>query len=203
MIQLVESAHPMPSRRPADRIHAVPASRSSLARFIDAVETPVVLIGRDGRVAVMNASAVAFFGGWMGDQLREYIERAARTVIGDRRRDGSRNPSHRIQAGSTEIVVTFVTAGPDIATQDVGAMVLLRRESLCAQAAPLGETGLMRRFGLTVQEARVAVLLADHRPNREIAERLGVSVHTARHHTERVLTKLRIHSRHDVRRVIS
>lgn len=61
----------------------------------------------------------------------------------------------------------------------------------------------MRKFGLTVQEARVAVLLADHRPNREIAERLGVSVHAARHHTERVLAELRIHSRHDVRRVIS
>lgn len=203
MIQQVESTPLMSSRRPADRIHALPAPKSSLVRFVDAIEAPVVLVSREGRLAVMNGPARDFFIGRMGQELREAIEGAARAVIGDRRRDGSPNRAHRIQAGSTHFMATFVTAGPDIATQDVGAMVLLRRESPGAHAAPRCETALARKFGLTAQEARVAMLLADHRSNRDIADQLGVSVHTARHHTERVLAKLHIHSRYDVRRVIA
>jgi len=56
-------------------------------------------------------------------------------------------------------------------------------------------------FGLTTMQARVAILLADRNSNREIAAALSVTEHTARRHTERVLNKLRIHSRTDVRAV--
>jgi len=58
---------------------------------------------------------------------------------------------------------------------------------------------IARRFRLTPQETRVAVLLADRRSNREIAHELGVTQHTARRHTERALCKLGIHRRTDVR----
>ena len=57
---------------------------------------------------------------------------------------------------------------------------------------------LMRRLGLTRRQARVAALLADRRSNNEIAHELGISSHTARHHTERVLGTLGIHSRLEV-----
>jgi DNA-binding CsgD family transcriptional regulator len=60
---------------------------------------------------------------------------------------------------------------------------------------------LRRVFGLTTMQARVTVLLADRNSNREIAAALSVTEHTARRHTERVLNKLRIHSRTDVRAV--
>lgn len=53
-------------------------------------------------------------------------------------------------------------------------------------------------FRLTLQEARVAVLLARRRTNREIARELGISPHTARHHTESVLRKLNVHTRREV-----
>ena len=55
---------------------------------------------------------------------------------------------------------------------------------------------------LTRQEAHVARLLAERRSNREIAAALGISPHTARHHTERVLVKLGLHSRADVRALL-
>lgn len=61
---------------------------------------------------------------------------------------------------------------------------------------------LRRIFGLTTMQARVAILLADRNSNREIAAALCVTEHTARRHTERVLGKLRIHSRTDVREVL-
>lgn len=54
-------------------------------------------------------------------------------------------------------------------------------------------------FGLTRREIEVARLLADRHSNREIAELLDVTVYTAGRHTERVLKKLGVASRRDVR----
>jgi DNA-binding CsgD family transcriptional regulator len=54
---------------------------------------------------------------------------------------------------------------------------------------------LRKRFRLTAREAEVALLLAQGRSNVAIAKTLGISTHTARHHTQRVLGKLRVHSR--------
>ncbi|MBA3659139.1 MAG: helix-turn-helix transcriptional regulator [Gemmatimonadales bacterium] len=49
--------------------------------------------------------------------------------------------------------------------------------------------------GLTAREFQVARLLAEGLPNSEMAARLGISSHTARHHTQHVLRKLGVHSR--------
>jgi DNA-binding CsgD family transcriptional regulator len=195
----------MTSRRAATRIHAVPAPKSSIVRFVDAIEGAIALVSREGRLGSMNGPARDFFIGKAGPQLREGIESVARNVMADRRKHPESHPnrSHAIESGHHRVVITIVVAGADLATQDVGAMVILRREPLGPHAPAVTEHALARRFGLTKQEARVAVLLAEQRTNREIADRLGVSIHTARHHTERVLAKLHIHSRYDVKRVIS
>lgn len=62
-----------------------------------------------------------------------------------------------------------------------------------------GDEDLRRRFTLTPRESEVARLMADRLSNGEIAHRLGISVNTARTHGERVLRKLAIHTRNDVR----
>jgi DNA-binding CsgD family transcriptional regulator len=60
--------------------------------------------------------------------------------------------------------------------------------------APAGSSA-----GLTTREALVARLLSERQSNLEIATILGISPHTARHHTEQVLVKLGLHSRSGVR----
>ena len=54
---------------------------------------------------------------------------------------------------------------------------------------------LQDRYGLTRRELEVATLLAQGRTNTAIANKLHISTHTARHHTQRVLGKLGVHSR--------
>ena len=54
---------------------------------------------------------------------------------------------------------------------------------------------LQERYGLTRRELEVATLLAQGRTNTAIASALHISTHTARHHTQRVLGKLGVHSR--------
>lgn len=58
------------------------------------------------------------------------------------------------------------------------------------------------RFGLTSREARVALHLTRRRSNAEIARALRISPHTARRHTEKVMSKMNVHSRLAVRKKI-
>jgi len=57
---------------------------------------------------------------------------------------------------------------------------------------------LCGEFGLTRAEARVARLLLRRLSNREVAEALSISPHTARHHTGKILLKLGITRRSEV-----
>ncbi|HEU4699157.1 MAG TPA: helix-turn-helix transcriptional regulator [Gemmatimonadales bacterium] len=60
------------------------------------------------------------------------------------------------------------------------------------------EAALPGRFRLTARECQVALLLAEGRSNSDVAAALGVSPHTARHHTENVMAKLGARSRAEV-----
>lgn len=204
MLPQYEGSAMLAMPRVSPRIHIVPPAKTSIIRFVDAVDTAVSLTDRDGRLTSMNAPARDFFVGRTGTRLRGLVENAVRVAMSDRRKtgDGFPNPARRFEIEHERFHVTIVLAGNDVAGQDIGAMVMMRREQIAA-APQATEQSLAERFGLTPQEARVAMLLAEHRSNRDIADRLGVSVHTARHHTERVLAKLDIHSRYDVRRVLS
>jgi DNA-binding CsgD family transcriptional regulator len=51
------------------------------------------------------------------------------------------------------------------------------------------------RAALTTREQEVAEWVSTGLSTKEIAQRLGISVHTARHHTERVFAKLGVRSR--------
>jgi DNA-binding CsgD family transcriptional regulator len=62
----------------------------------------------------------------------------------------------------------------------------------------LSEEELRSRFHLTRQESRVALRLAEGMSNEDVACAFGVSPHTARRHTERVLFKMRLTSRAEV-----
>ena len=61
--------------------------------------------------------------------------------------------------------------------------------------APARTAYLQMQFGLTARETEVALLLPQGRSNVAIAKTLGISTHTARHHTQRVRGKMKVHSR--------
>ena len=70
----------------------------------------------------------------------------------------------------------------------------VRSNGRARQPAPAA-VNLHIEFGMTPREIEVALLLAEGCSNRTIAHRLRISAHTARHHTQRVLVKLGVHSR--------
>ena len=60
---------------------------------------------------------------------------------------------------------------------------------------PAAHVYLQVEYGMTPREIEVALLLAEGCSNSTVASRLGISPHTARHHTQRVLGKLGVRSR--------
>jgi DNA-binding CsgD family transcriptional regulator len=74
------------------------------------------------------------------------------------------------------------------------ALGLVKPNGRAPQPAPAA-VNLHIEYGMTPREIEVALLLAEGCSNRTIAHRLGISPHTARHHTQRVLVKLGVHSR--------
>jgi DNA-binding CsgD family transcriptional regulator len=66
-----------------------------------------------------------------------------------------------------------------------------------------GLADALRARGLTRREAEVAHLLAQRLTNSELGAALGVSPHTAKRHTERVLANLAIHSRRGIAAALS
>ena len=56
-------------------------------------------------------------------------------------------------------------------------------------------TRLRAHFRLTPREVEVALLLAEGASDAHIGRALGMSIHTARHHGERIFAKVGVHSR--------
>ena len=99
-----------------------------------------------------------------------------------------------VRTGRATYAIRGSLLEPASASAQPTVLVLLERQE---QQAPSPET-LQARWGLTPQEARIALLLAGRKRNGEIADLLGISPHTARRHTESVLLKLDVRSRDDV-----
>jgi len=82
----------------------------------------------------------------------------------------------------------------------------IKRDARGATSSALGAedvTRLRDRYGLTSREIEVTGLLLRGESNRDIADRLSISEHTARHHTENVLGKLGVRSRAAIPRAVS
>ena len=67
----------------------------------------------------------------------------------------------------------------------------------------LDVAGLRQRFGFSVREAEVALLLSERRTDAEIAKELGISWHTVRSHIERIFELLGCHSRREAARLLT
>jgi DNA-binding CsgD family transcriptional regulator len=88
--------------------------------------------------------------------------------------------------------------GRAILSLDTGILITLER----AERSLPSQQQLVNHFDLTPQQARVARLLGARKTNDEIAETLVISPHTARGHTEEVLSKLGVSSRFEVQSVL-
>ena len=166
--------------------------------------------GYETALATRAAQAAAVIAGARPDLIVLDLglpDRDGYTVLEQLRARGHDTPVLILSARREEAdkLRGFTLGADDYVTKPFSAMELMARvaallrraEARAAAAAPPPAAGagptdeeLQARFGLTERQVAVARLLAEGCSNAEIAERLGVSEHTARNHTMHVMGKL-------------
>ncbi len=181
------------------------ARREELLRTIDLLHEAVLLIGDANTILHQNPTATKLLR--REPDSARLLAAVDEVLMSVRTRSGQRGVNFLTAGHPSSLRVhghheTYLVTANRL---DVGGMANEATTLVCivpqTQRLP-SEDSLRERYGLTGQQARVALQLAQRRTNTEIATALLVSPHTARHHTERVLAKLGVHSRSDVRRVL-
>jgi DNA-binding CsgD family transcriptional regulator len=178
-------------------VHSQDLSGALLAA-VETLEDGLCVARRGGDVLYQNAAFRAFLAGPEARTLKETIKDARRAALG-RADNGGRHPANvnvETHTGVIHYRVRCSVVRPSNAR--------LRGETIVVWVRPLTSPGLSsaelrRRYGVTPREGRVARLLESGARTREIAQALGISIHTARRHSEAVLRKLGVHSRMEVR----
>ncbi len=159
---------------------------------LDVMDEALVVFSRAGAEVHRNPALERLLG---RDPHRAAVEARLAALGRDVRRGGpalTLPPAVQVETarGAYTLRASLLPAGsfgPD-------AAVLVSVQVATAQVLPTADD-VRARLGLTRREAEVALLLAEGLTNGQMAERLFVSPHTARHHVENVMAKLGVAAR--------
>jgi DNA-binding CsgD family transcriptional regulator len=174
--------------------------RQRVAHVLATLGEGAMLVHASGRVLYENPALQRMLA-QDAEERRLLVEctRMGRVVLALAGRRGAKSHAQEIvapgeqrlrtAAGSYRVRGTLL--GPGVLGSGPMALVVLERTT----PETLAFTDLHDRYQLTQREAAVSRLLAQGHTNAEVARLLGISIHTARRHAERVLMKLGVHSR--------
>jgi DNA-binding CsgD family transcriptional regulator len=151
---------------------------------IDESRDGVRLFDSNGRVLHENDVA--------REMLSEHVSDAVRDICRSAIESGARK-----QAQLNGYSLCALPLPSEITNEQIGMLTIWPR----SHALDVG--GLRERFGFSVREAEVAILLAARRTDAEIAKELGISWHTVRSHIERIFELLGCHNRREAARLLA
>lgn len=180
---------------------ARPSALSLLAEVLDTIEDAFCVCDSAGRIQHENPAfrQVITRTGEI-ERVRTHVRALAREATAAERDSASRSIGMGSSSRSAEFSVGDVSYRLRVSllrttAADHSAAALLSLE--VRSEAPVPDH-FRRRHRLTPREAEVVKLLAEGHSNKSVANSLGVSVHTARHHVARVLAKLEASGRAEV-----
>ncbi len=174
--------------------------RQRFAQVLGTLGEGALLIDASGRVVYENPALRHLLARDPdARQLEADCIRVGKLIIALATRQGAKTQTQEIVAPGEQQVRTIAgdyhvrgtLLGPSTSGPGPMALVVVER----AAPEPLSFADLHDRYRLTRREAAVSRLLARGHTNAHVAQLLGISVHTARRHAERVLLKLGVHSR--------
>jgi DNA-binding CsgD family transcriptional regulator len=173
---------------------ALAGAHGRLAEMLDRLPTVLLVYDRRGRLLHANAASSRVMTGLGGEALRQEADALARRLLST-----PTGATGNVMAPAVDVGVAQdrfrLTASFIGDTELGGGAALFMTVERRAPSGPDPDV-LRQRHRLTAKEAEVALLLAtEGASNRELAERLHISPHTARHHVEQVLLKLDVKNR--------
>ena len=187
----------LPAFRTAHRAMLARAAQgTALAAMLDASGAAVLVVGADGREQHRSRALTALLAAEPSrDAVVAAMHDAARALRTSPLPALLLAPAEQVVRGARQRYTVRATPAPAQLWAAPGTLLVAL--SVAGAHAPdaAADAALRARYGLTAREAEVARLLGQRLTNAELAAALGVSAHTARHHTERVLQKLGVASR--------
>lgn len=183
--------------------------RESLGRHLDSLTEGIRICDLNGHIVHQNP---AFTSALALECAPEKVEGAiweiVHTLIGFAKDSGG----HRAAVSAVAAVagqrltqpVSTPTANYEVSGTFLGRELLgaeLRIVVTLHRLAPhtaLSDTALQERYALTTRELEIARRLAHGQSTKELALSCGISLHTARRHTEKIFSKLGVRSRSQV-----
>lgn len=172
------------------------AYAAGLLLAIGTLDLPFAFFGRGGEVLHASPAFRRCLEEDALPALEREVRRFARAMWGaaNVRRLGQvvtqlEERSASLECGGCRLQGTYV--GVDLFGQGGSVLVGVR----LPPADHCSSDRLQARFGLTRKQSRVAQLLVEGLRNDEIAKRLFISPHTARHHVEQIRLKVGGHTR--------
>jgi DNA-binding CsgD family transcriptional regulator len=172
-------------------------SLDPLTEVLETIEHGIVLVGSDTYPCYTNSAAEELLSSDPDRAVLTRELRAISTTALNAKKDQRAESEVGTKAGYYRLSATLLKEG----IKEMKSRAVLVTIHRAATPQPSVEV-LTRRFGFTAREAGVALLLGRGAGNARIASELHISPHTARHHTERVLTKLNVHGRGEVARAL-
>jgi DNA-binding NarL/FixJ family response regulator len=173
-------------------------STETIRTVLDAIDNPMLIVRSDSNPWVMNVAAERL----LQEDAREGRTLAAKIQSTSKQAFGA--PENGAEAEVAMKGRRYRVRASLLRGQFNGFANRLVMVSVERTDSPLPSgADLIERFNMTAREADVAILLARGTRNSRVAAELRISPHTARHHTENVLTKLGVHSRAEVARAIA
>lgn len=177
--------------------------RESLASHLDSLSEGIRICDLSGETVHQNP---AFSAQIALDGSPEKLERAifdvVQTLIGFSAEHGSSTSAFAGQRLTQQVATptagyqingTFL--GRELLGAELRIVVTLLR---LAPNTPLSDVALQARFSLTTRELEIARRLAHGQSTKEVAHACGISLHTARRHTEKIFQKLGVRNRSQV-----
>jgi DNA-binding CsgD family transcriptional regulator len=168
----------------------------SLQAAFDASPNPSLMVNRAMKILAINSKAKAYTDGSRTlavragqlvalaqpytDQLRSLVRLSGKTMAGEQMQIS--------QPGGTQITISVTPLVQDAIGIGKGPAILIAVEDPLVRQETF-QRNLIRTYGLTVSEARVAQLLLDGKALAEISAKLHVTRNTLKTHLSRIFLK--------------
>jgi len=180
--------------------------RQSLAAHLDSLSEGIRICDLTGNTVHQNP---AFTAAVALEREPEKLERAIFDVVhalvgishdeGRGTEHSAAAAGHRLTAQVSTSTAAYQVGGTFLGRELLGAELRIAVTLIrLAAHTPLSDAALQEKYSLTVRELEIARRLAHGQSTKEVAHACGISLHTARRHTEKIFQKLGVRNRSQV-----
>lgn len=179
--------------------------RNAMTRMVDEIPVGACIFDRNGDVLHQNLALGIYYSEEReADALRSLVMRVGKSLASGHAYDlkGTSSPTLAMCCEQLHTISnSYLVRGSFLGCHelpDAAAIVVVEIRDSAAMRRRKSAEKVRSQFRLTHREIETALLLAQRMRADEIAKTLGISPHTARHHTENVFIKTGVTSRDEV-----